>query len=201
MLFCIIDTETTGLKPEYHEIIQVAAIMCDSSMKELGRISFRISPKWIERASRKALEINGYNPRTWNPKFYTHKKALNHLNSFVGKYVSASDEVIVAGQNIKFDTNFLINTYNREGVLYPFSYSSLDLIDVVKIWEKTNGKRLKNRTLAHLSEFTNCVNTNPHDALADAEVTLDIFNWFIDDLKKGNTNARRNFRKCTKIKI
>ena len=201
LLFCVLDTETTGLDPDYHEVIQIAAIMCDQYMDEIGRTSFRIQPQWIERASRKALEINGYHPRTWNPKFYTHKKALKYLNSFIGKYSDSTDEIVLVGQNIKFDIDFITAAYNREGVLYPFSYTSFDLIDVVKIWEKDNDRRLKSRSLKYLSEFTGCINTNPHDAEADAETTLDILKWFIEDFKRGSNNARRSVRKCTKVKV
>jgi len=202
MLFCVLDTETTGLKPTYHEVIQVATIMCDSELNELGRFSFKIRPRWVERANKKALEINGFHPRTWNPDFYTHRKALKELNRFVKKYSNEYDEIIPSGQNTKFDTNFLVEEYNRSGVLYPFSHLNLDLIDIVKIWEKDTGVRLKNRKLSTLSEYTGCINLNPHDALADAEATLDIIKWFIGDLKRSsNKDVKKRIRKNAHIKI
>lgn len=176
--------------------------MCDKDLNELGRYSFKIRPRWIERANKKALEINGFHPRTWCPDFYTHRKALKKLNSFVKMYSKDDVEIIPAGQNIGFDTDFLMEEYNRAGVLYPLSYSSLDLIDIVKIWEKDFGIKLKNRKLSSLSEYTGCINLNPHDALADAEVTLDIIKWFISDLKRSSDkNVRKRIRKDTHIKV
>lgn len=201
MLFCIVDTETTGLKPDYHEIIQVAAIMCDSGLRELGRTAFKIRPQRIERASKRALEINGYHPRTWNPDFYTIHAAMENLNLFVAQFNKFEEEIIPAGQNVGFDVNFMLEAYNSSGVLYPFSYQYLDLIEIVKIWERARKERLKNRTLAYLSEYTGCLNTNPHDAEADAVVTLDILKWFISDLKKGTDYANKSLGKYTPSEV
>lgn len=201
MILCVLDTETTGLSPEQHEIIQVAAIFCDASLRELERVSFKIRPEHIERASKKALEINGYHPRTWNPKFYSHKKAFEYLNKYVKKYEALGDSVIIAGQNVKFDYGFLQKGYQEAGVLFPFSNAMVELMDIAKIWSSARDVRLKKLSLKYLAEFTNQVNTNPHDAEADAEVTLDVLRWFIEDLKRGNNNVKRRIRKVSKIEV
>lgn len=201
MILCVLDTETTGLSPDKHEIIQVAAIFCDEGLNELDRVSFKIRPQFIERASRKALEITGYHPRTWKPKFYTHKRAFEYLNRYVQKHEKCGDSVVIVGQNVKFDYKFLQAGYSSAGVLFPFSSTMLDLMDIAKIWSSAKNVRLKKLSLKYLAEFTNQINTNPHDAEADAEVTLDVLRWFINDLKKGNKNVRNRVRKLSKIKI
>lgn len=193
-MFCVVDTETTGLKPDYHEIIQVAVILCDDNLDEVARTSFRIRPKWIERADAKALEINGYQPRTWNPKFFSHKKAFLHLNKFFSAHNKYNEEIVTVGQNVKFDMGFLSASYERESVLFPFSYKTLDLMNVAKVWSAEKGIRIRKFTLGNLTEITGQVNRNPHDAEADAEVTLNILKWFVKDLKKGGMKCQKIFR-------
>jgi len=201
MIFCVLDTETTGLKPGYHEVIQVAAILCDSQLEEFARTSFKIKPRAIELASPKALEVNGYDERTWKPRFLRHKAALNHLNKFIRSYVSDTDTVVMVGQNTQFDYNFMKSEYETFGIEFPFYSTVVDLRDVAKIWSTLNGNRLTQFSLKNLAEFTNIVNDNPHDAEADAEVTLRVLKWFINDLKKVNKHGRKRIRKKTSIKV
>jgi len=179
----VLDTETTGLKSDYHEIIQYAALLCDNNLNVIDSKVAKIKPRWVERASKKALEINGYHPRTWNPEYDSHERAVIELNNFIEEHTGPDDEVVLIGQNVMFDIKFMRQEYKRYKIRYPFEYDCVDLIDVVKIWEKTNNKKLKNRKLAYLSEFTGCKNECAHDAYYDVLTTLDILKWFINDLK------------------
>ena len=51
----IIDIETTGLRPEYHEIIEIAIIQIDG--EDVKKWSTKIAPKYLERAHPKALSL------------------------------------------------------------------------------------------------------------------------------------------------
>lgn len=201
MILCVLDTETTGLSPEKHEVIQVAGIFCDDRLNELERVSFRIRPQFIERADKRALEINGYDPRTWKPKFFSHKKAYEFLSNRVKKYELEGEDVVFTGQNVMFDYRFLQSGFTSAGVKFPFTSTTLDLMDIAKMWSAEKNIRLKKLSLKYLAEFTQQVNTNPHDAEADAEVTLDVLRWFINDLKKENKNVRKRVRKLSQIKV
>lgn len=201
MKFCVIDTETTGLDPEYHEIIQIAAIFCDDHLNKKDTTVFKIKPRYIERASEKALQVNGYHPDTWDPTFMVMHKALSHLNHFIDKNSNGDSPLIMVGQNVQFDYDFLKDAYKREDMSFPFSELSLDLIQVAKAWSYITNNRIQRFSLTHLAEFTNQVNVKPHDAGADAEVTLDILLWFINDLKRGSKHDRRRFYKRTSIKV
>ncbi|MCK5016703.1 MAG: 3'-5' exonuclease [Candidatus Peribacteraceae bacterium] len=201
MIFCVLDTETTGLQAGHHEVIQVAAILCTARLNEIDKVSFKIQPQCIETANKRALEITGYHPDTWGADFFSHKEALEHLNKFIEKNNSNGDIVIMTGQNIKFDYGFLTAEYSKAGVFFPFSSKTLDLIMVAKIWSSTRNVKLKRHSLQYLAEFTKQVNTRPHDAAADADVTLDILKWFVNDLKNGSKNDKKRFRKYSSLKI
>jgi DNA polymerase III alpha subunit (gram-positive type) len=184
MYYCVLDTETTGLNPEVHEIIELAAIITNSSLKPLDTLSFRIQPKYLERAEKKALEINGYNPDTWNPQFFAYSAALRQLNKMIYKF-GKDGPVVLTGQNIKFDIGFLVETYKRERVEFPFASNAyVDLMDVSKLWSKCYGIKLERHNLNYLSTVAGVSNERPHSALYDAEATLKVLEWFITELKK-----------------
>lgn len=200
MFFCIVDTETTGLDPEYNEIIEIAAIVCDDGLNILGKTSFRIHPHFLERASKKALKINGYNPRTWNPDFLTHKKAFEYLNKFIYEQIG-DDDFILFGQNVKFDKDFIVEGYKRAGIQCLLDVPTADLIQMAKIWSAEKKKNLKRFSLKYLSEYTGIVNENPHAAEADALTTLYILKWFVEDFKKDTKHVKRIVSRKSQVKI
>lgn len=200
MFFCVLDTETTGLDCNYHEIIEVAALICDDNLNILARTAFRIKPKNIERASKKALEINGYDPKTWKPEFSNHTDAFKYLNVFVNTHIGDCDFVLF-GQNIIFDKKFLVSGYDRVGIECVFNVPTYDLMDMAKIWSKVKNRKLKRFSLKYLSEFVGVVNENPHAAEADAVTTLEVLKWFVEDLKKDTKYVKRIVNRKSKVKI
>ena len=61
-LLCVLDLETTGLVCGYHEIVQVAILPLDSDLKphaSLPAFYREMKPKHPERASKKAMRVNG----------------------------------------------------------------------------------------------------------------------------------------------
>lgn len=62
-IYCIVDTETTGLNERSHDIIEVAAVRLVDGVV-VGRLSTLVwpGPGWRERADPKALEVNRIDP-------------------------------------------------------------------------------------------------------------------------------------------
>ncbi len=200
MYFCVVDTETTGLEPNYHEVIEVAAIICDKYLNIVDKTSFRIKPQHLERAAKRALEINGYDPMTWNPDFSTHGEAYLYLNDFV-KRNTGGEDITLFGQNIKFDKNFLLSGYKSAGISCYLDVPTADLMDMAKTWSKLKKIKLKGYSLKYLAEFTGVVNENPHAAEADAITTLEVLKWFIKEFKKESKHVRKVASRKSQIKI
>ena len=62
----VLDVETTGLNPHYHEMIDMGLIYIDLEGNELGRFFVRINPDYPERIGEIARSINGYDEARWN---------------------------------------------------------------------------------------------------------------------------------------
>ncbi len=69
-----IDTETTGLDPNFHEVIEIGCVVADwkpdlfgeRTLVESSTLDIKIIPEHIERADPKALAVNHYAKRDWS---------------------------------------------------------------------------------------------------------------------------------------
>ena len=60
------DLETTGLDPDLHEIIEIAAIRTSpDGLTEKARWHRLVRPEHLETATLEALQVNGYEPDRW----------------------------------------------------------------------------------------------------------------------------------------
>ena len=101
-----VDTETTGLDSLYHEMVSIA-IITEYGDGRIERWHSKLRPEHIERASPKALKVNGYNAVDWMdaPSFY---EVFNVIQDKLRKG-------IIVGHNIAFDIAFIREAYKRIG--------------------------------------------------------------------------------------
>ena len=69
MILTVLDTETTGLDADIHEIIQIATISyvvsTEGDRYVTKKFEKKINPQQLHTASEKALEINGFSLEEW----------------------------------------------------------------------------------------------------------------------------------------
>ncbi len=106
----ILDVETTGLRPGYHEMVDLGVIYTTPDGKELDRLFVRILPRHPERAGDKARSINGFSESRW--------ETLNALapDAAVARFLRFHDR---AGS----DRRFILTAYNA-----PFDRAFLDAL-------------------------------------------------------------------------
>lgn len=119
-----LDTETTGLVHSEHEIIEIAIIR-DNPDGTQQKFHTRIKPKHLERASPKALEINGYvnNPSLWDDAPVFELVAEDIANLLRGAYL--------VGHNVPFDAGILKVEFERAGMKPDIHYQTLDTMALV----------------------------------------------------------------------
>ncbi|ACY13394.1 3'-5' exonuclease [Haliangium ochraceum] len=95
-----IDCETTGLDPERHEILEIAAIRVHpQTLDEERELVLRVRPERLEDADPEALEVNGYRRRAW-------ADAVS-LGDAMAELAPMLEGAVLAGHNVAFDRRFL----------------------------------------------------------------------------------------------
>lgn len=159
--YVVIDFETTGLKVEDNEIIQIGAIKYKDN-QEIERLYQNIRPVRSE-ITKRITKITGLHPADVvdKPTFEEFSKDL--VDFIEGKTLIA--------HNAPFDMKFL---------LYQLKESDLDLdyrlrvIDTLPLARRTF--ETENHKLATLKEFLNLENVS-HDALEDCIVTNEVYQY------------------------
>lgn len=114
------DVETTGLKAGYHEIIEIGAVLVHpKTLKTIRSFEVKIRPEHIERASAKALEVNGYRPEDWTGALL--------LNEAMERYTSFANGAVLWTWNVTFDWKFLEHAFETTGVPNRLDYHFMDV--------------------------------------------------------------------------
>jgi DNA polymerase III epsilon subunit-like protein len=112
-----IDTETTGLNPATHEIIELGVVLVDPiTLNEFDQVSYKVLPQRISAADEHALAMNHYSFMSW--------QQAKPFQDEAGPYISSlsTPKSIICGHNIKFDVAFLESMFSRYAPDLPFVY-------------------------------------------------------------------------------
>lgn len=159
--YIIIDTETTGLDPDKHEMIAFGAIvMIDHIITE--KIEIKWHPTRPDAASEEALEVNGYNNYNWRDAISVEEAAAI-IRRFLHKHLDG----ICVGHNLYFDRRFIF-AFAKEHqmeIVMPSPY--LDTRDLCRAVLAPYG--LHSMRLDNICEFLGWKRRRAHSALSDCE--------------------------------
>lgn len=100
---CYLDTETTGLKPKYHEVIEIYARWVRSVF---GRAQYSkrlyALPSFEDRIQPEAAAVNGYKRDTWPAT------DVVGIDAFAGVVNAIAGSDYVLGWNVSYDVDMLI---------------------------------------------------------------------------------------------
>ena len=159
MKYCYLDTETTGLSVDKHEVIEIA-IVTELEDGTIERWESKISPAHIETAHPKALEINGYTPEAWTDAPPAREVAPTIHEKLKG--------AVVVGHNVAFDIKFIQAIFDREGIEHRWNHrDTIDTIGLVR--EHLFPTGLKSASLDNTRRWLGWSLEGAHTALKDAE--------------------------------
>lgn len=161
--FLVVDVETTGLSTATDVILQVGAVVTDSSGRIKRRFSTYVRPgngtlPW-DTPQPPAHEIHGITNDDINRGLPT-RRALRRLRRL------ARRRVLVA-HNAKFDYGFISSESQRHSV--PLHVDNP--VCTLELSRKLDPKRAESHRLATLCERYGIPLDNAHDALCDATAT------------------------------
>ena len=128
----ITDVKTTGLSSRFHEIIDVGLVVVEPDNLEGFEIKYvfdyKVKPLHPERATPKAVEINGYNKHDW--------RDAHSLESIMKLYAELTKDAVFVARNVTFDWSFIEEAFRNTQVENLMDYHRIDLFSLA--WAKKN---------------------------------------------------------------
>jgi oligoribonuclease (3'-5' exoribonuclease) len=176
--FAFIDMEFGGLDPELHDITEIAVILTDYRLAELGQKEWKVRAR-ADRITREAAVISGYDAKVWAAEAVPVRQALEELSALLPKGVT----VVPAGQNVRMDVQFLERGYKSCELPYPFDYHVIDLATLFYVWSLVAGHTVPALSLRQAATHAGLVEGGvEHRAMADIRLTLDTFRYYVGRL-------------------
>jgi len=172
----VIDTETTGLYPDSHQLLTLGMVLIDADKPKLKFIQEKhVLVKHDEyNISQTALRINNIDMEE-HEKNATHaSKAVLDVHDFIKE--NGLQKTPILGHNVHFDQRFIMSLFYKQESEYPFHHIKED---TRYIWEglKRKGKisQSKNAKLGTLAEHFGIDYSKAHDAIADCKITAQVY--------------------------
>jgi oligoribonuclease (3'-5' exoribonuclease) len=156
--FAFLDCEFGGLDPELHDITEVAVILTDYRLAELGSAEWRVRAR-PERITAEAASMSGWSAEAW-----AEAPPLRQVLTEFSQLLPRGRTVVPAGQNVRMDVQFLERGYRSCEMPYPFDYHVIDLATLFYAWSLVIDGPV------------------PHRAMADARLTLESFRHYVGRL-------------------
>jgi DNA polymerase III epsilon subunit-like protein len=175
--FAFLDCEFGGLDPELHDITEVAVIVTDYRLVELGQGEWRVKAR-PDRITKEAAQIFGYDAELW-AKAPPIRQVLQEVTELLPK----GKTIVPAGQNVRMDVNFLERAWKSCEMPYPFDYHVVDLASLYYSWSLVAGETVESLSLRQAATTAGLLDGGtPHRAMADTRLTLDTFRHYIGRL-------------------
>lgn len=161
-----IDLEFTGLDPNIHEIIEVAALVIrQPDFKITNSYYTKVIPQHIHTADPKPLEISGYSAKDWQDAL-SLRQVLQDLSQL-------APDCLLAGWVVQNEWNFLNSALQKEKLPYFYSHHLIEVYTLafVKFHAKPNIQYINLSTIAK----TLNIPIQRHKPDSDIRATYEIF--------------------------
>lgn len=193
-----IDTETTGLNPEENDVIQIAAVYYKNDIFHSEK-NIKLTNDYPTKTNLGALAVN----RTSFKTLYTRKnnsdkeEALKEFCDWILTLPKTNEKenIYIAGQNVKFDINFMNSCLARYGITGFEDIFNRAPIDTMQIGQFLRNNGLINsysNSLIYLAQAlgVNVDNSKAHDALYDTKLCVEVY-YKMCDLVKGVESSNK----------
>src|SRR3989304_9711016 len=165
---CVLDVETTGLSPQYNNVIELGIIRV-KNLKIVEKYHSLINP-----GRDIPTFITGFtgisNDDVYNAPFF---------NDIADEVIEFIGDDVIAGHNLSFDKSFLKREFNYCGRSEPANPNVCTLKVARRIFPL-----LRSKSLGAVSPFLKIKNSSSHRALGDAETTAKILIKMAKHVKK-----------------
>lgn len=213
----ICDTETTGLIPDQHDVIEV----CFWRLSDDQSKTWWMKPLKPENITDAALKINGHKKedilgisKEGKEKYLDPKIVLPEIEMWIMEDGASSEDRIFVGQNPWFDFDFLTNLWGRinSSETFPFGIFDgrdrinnpygryhqafvLDTLQLVRFVDAMTGKKRAKYSLSSLVKDFGITKATAHRADGDVKMTKDLFLQLFNAFKdKASEEFERTYK-------
>ena len=200
MPYIFYDFETSGRSARFDQILQAGFIVYDEKFTELNKLNIKSRINSDIVPSINALRVNRLKMSDLLSEKLSCYEMTLRIKNFLNKY---SNSFFVGFNSINFDEEFLRQLF-WEHFIYPyltntngnFRGDTLNFVTMVHAFYKENVNVEKSDDgkltfkLEKLAEANSLDNSNAHEAIADVEFTMQLFEL----LKKKNEDLFLNFK-------
>lgn len=124
MKIAFTDFETTGLRPDWHEIIEIGCVVFDNDTFEIiDTLDAKVRPIYPQRIDPKAQAVNGFIEKAWKDAPGAHETWR--------RYAEITDGAHFMAQNVTFDWGFFTETIKMHpNIGFGLHYHRLDLMSM-----------------------------------------------------------------------
>lgn len=197
-----LDLETTGLDYLHHEIMQIAAIVLDPNLNQLGQFYSLVKIDYPERGIEISKDNTSCDSRElFNVYQYTGidpkkletapilSKVMKSLVTFIKKNTKFKTldqfkDISIFGQNPQFDKLFLKQAFIKCDIDYKFDYHVIGLDTIYTFFNLVRYNQLPEKImLKDICNKLHIINENQHNALNDLCATIAAFKYFQKEIK------------------
>jgi len=179
-MLAFLDTETGGLMPGRHPVLEIATILTDFKLKEIARMEMKITPRPGDEIDPAAARVNGYRPELW-----LDAVSFSVWQDWLSRHFPYGTVAIPVGHNVKFDRDMIdLGYYKNHKRFCPLSYHMIDTVSIacaLKVSGRINPPNLKLKSVA---EALGIKNPAEHRAMGDCETSMKIFKYFSELMAK-----------------
>jgi DNA polymerase-3 subunit epsilon len=169
-----IDTETSGLDPNRHEILELAVVLVKQIERQgkgplievISEKEWKIKMTRPDLAEEQALRVNGYNEVDW--------MFAVDLEAAMKEFAKLTEGATFVSHNLTFDYAFLSRAFEKTGVNNKMHYGKLDTISLAfgRLYDVPQATGFSLRALCELLKVDN---KRAHTALADTVALVEVY--------------------------
>jgi DNA polymerase III epsilon subunit-like protein len=169
-VLAFVDTETSGLIPGVHRVLEVATILTTLDGREIDRFDARIQVPPDHQVSPEAAAINGYEPMIW----LGTAVPFEEYAAFLKRYIPYGHVAVPVGHNVGFDRR-MIHESHYGSAFCPLSYHLIDTVSLAGCLRAAGVIDTPNLKLTTVTQALGIEHALAHRAMSDCEAARAIF--------------------------
>ena len=177
-----IDTETGGLDPQKHSLLNLGLVVWD---RDKGILYQREVCQKLDKyiATKEALDINHFDVKNYDSKDILSATEIDEvLKRIKEEFFNGFEKIPLAGHNVQFDFSFIRAMYDKAGLAFGrmFSHRLVDMFSILQFLIHTQKipEFVNNSTIAF--DYFKIDVHGRHTALGDSVAAAELYSKLIN---------------------